>query len=263
MATLKSITDEIESYKATQTALSGINSTSQTSIWTALKNAIGMAILSVYNYFDLYKAEIETKIIKSHFGTTAWWIEQVKAWQYGYALTWNGSAFVYSTDDASARIVTQAALTVVNKQLQFKVAKTVAGVLAALSNTELTALNSYLQQIKFAGSAVNVISQPADFIRLEYKIYYNAQYDAAVVEQAVRDAADNYFETLVFNGRFSVNELTDTLQLVEGVNDPYFESANGRGYLALLASAVPITEYYTANAGYMIIEDFTITMIAQ
>jgi len=73
--------------------------------------------------FEDLKAWVKDYFAKHQPGTLAWWLDQVKNWQYGDELIFTDGVWKYETIDENKRIVKQVAVEPQGKLLVFKVAK--------------------------------------------------------------------------------------------------------------------------------------------
>lgn len=263
MKELEEIQAETEAVKQADTVLQAINTTSKTSVWGQLRDTIANIIYTVYNFFELYKKDVNTLAERGYLGSKAWFVAEAKRFQYGHELELINNRFTYSTIDEAAMIVKQASITVINKTLQFKVAgEDTGGNLIPLSVLQMDSFTAYLQKIKYPGTPVVVVSTMPDILNLNFKIYYDATILKSEVEQNVNNVIDSYLKNLVFDGRFSISECIETIHTVDGVCDVFYLSADGRGYYALPGDAEMFFEYYNSKAGYMIIDNLTLTMLS-
>src|SRR6185369_17612423 len=102
--------------------------------------------------------------------------------------------------------------------LTIKVAKGITGSESALSSIELTQFNTYMQKVKFAGTALNIISLNADQLKITATVYHNGIYSTSVMQTNVFAAIEEFLTTgLTFNGNLLVNQLIEKVLAVQGV----------------------------------------------
>jgi hypothetical protein len=260
-STLNALTPAIDD---SQTLLTDVQSSSRVADWRLWMWVVAVVQSTIYDFFESYKKEITALAAAAIPGTINWYCQQALAFQYTHPLVWNGSKFVYLNSDPSSQIVARAAAIESGNLLLIKVAKLTSGVVTPLTLTELTAFRSYINQIRFAGTRLIAISEPADLLKVYYTIYYNAQIPLATLQSAVELAITTYIANLPFNSSLTITNLTDAIQLVTGVTNPVFTSASAK-YAS--NPYTPVTINYTANAGHMIIDSSfplstTITYIA-
>lgn len=262
MKTLEQIKQEITDAKNAKTELDDLNSTSKVSIWGLIRDTVATVIWTLYTFFEEHKKEVRDISDKGYVGSAAWFTDQIRKFQYGYSLQLINEKYQYDTDDSDARIVQQVALEPLGKTINVKVAKLdESDELAPFTSAEKDALKSYIDKIKFPGTFIHVLSQPADLLNLTYRVYYNAAIGEDTVKDNVETAIKEYLKNIVFNGVFDAAESIDEIQDVEGVISPYLISANGRPHDADISYAEEFSEFYFSYAGYMETENLTIEMI--
>lgn len=263
--TVSEIKNEITSAKEAIPELAALSSISKASIWGLIRDVVAQVTYSLYQFFDIYKTEIQDIVNKGYHGTSAWFTNEIKKFQFGYNLLLNTDTdkayYYYDTDDKNARIVQQVALETLGDNTLIKVAKLENNQLIALTLSEQQALNDYIRLISYPGMFFQVQSSNADLLVLEFNVYYNALFGEGVVKTNIETALQSYLNNIVFNGKFKGSEAVDAVQAVEGVSDVYLKNASGRGNLTKLSDAILFDESYTSIAGYMIIDSLTINMI--
>jgi hypothetical protein len=260
--TTDEIYNQIIEEKGNYQYLDDLNSTSHTSVWRQLVYLFAFFSNAIHQLFSDFKTTIETIFAQNQPGTLQWWIAKLKAFQYGDTLEFIDGVFKYALIDVEKQIVTQAAVEVENQVLILKVAKTVDGQLTPLEAAEITALQAYINQIKFPGTFTQVVSQPADFLKLNYRIYYDAMLDKSEIETLIIAATDNYIQQIVFNGKFVVSELTDQIQAIAGIEDAVFIDGVWRNALLSDFDYQPIEDYVYSKAGYFTVVQLNLTFIA-
>jgi hypothetical protein len=128
-----------------------------------------------------------------------------------------------------------------NKQITIKVNKSGG---AVLSGSELTALQSYLSYVLFAGIQKTIISASPDYLMVECLVYYDGQY-VNVIQQNVELAITNYMANLPYDGAIEISELEDAIQLVSGVEDLVFVNVELRGNSTSPANATKLVSNST------------------
>lgn len=241
-----------------QTLLNDLTSKSKVAIWRLLFFVVAVAIWVHEVIFDKHKAEIEARANEVIPGTAKWYRDQCMLFQYGDPLVYLNRIYQYATIDETKQIIKRTAVIEANGQVRIKVAKLANGLPVPLSTSELTAFSAYVNQIKFAGTNIAIISHPADKLKISYDVTYNPLVmngNGELIENTsikpVEDAINNYIQNLPFNGILNLTKLTDAVQMAKGVIDPVLNSAEATyGNLAY----APILKNYNANAGYMEID---------
>ena len=226
MPTTEEIYDSIiaEKESGNYPELDALDSTSKVAIWRLWAWIAAFASKSVHELFESLKSFLADLFAKSQVGTIEWWTENVKKWQSGDFLEFLDGIWKYAIVDELKYVVTQVALENLGGVLLFKVAKDDSGSLTALDAPEQTALLAYINKIKLPGTNTSVISFLGDDLKLNYKIYYDAQLSEQDIRDKVLLSAQNYLSNIVFNGKFQHTELTDEFQKIEGVKFPIFET---------------------------------------
>ena len=232
--------------------LAELSSNSRVAIWRLIAYVVAFAIWTHEQVFELFKAQVEEIAAGAIPGTARWYFDRVLEFQYGEPLVYDNGIYNYAGDNPALQIVKYCAIEErPDGVVVVKTAKDSNGDPLELASAELAALQSYLQQIKFAGTRLSVVSFAPDQLKVFYEIFYDPIVPLQDVQQEVELAIHSFVKNLPFNGRFNINKLTDQLQLLEGVTDPVFQSAEAR-YGALPYQAV--TREYSSNAGSLEID---------
>lgn len=249
--TTQEIYDEIiaEKESGNYPELAELNSTSKVSIWRLWVWIFAFSSRSVIELFGQLKTWVEDYFARKQVGTLLWWIDQVKAFQYGDSLQYIYGVWKYATIDTNKQIVQQVALELNKGLLYFKVAKIVNSELVALSTNEIVALKAYINKIKLAGQFINIVSYPADEIKLAFKIYYNAEFDTSALTLNVNAAIKTYLQNIVFNGELIITDIVDQLQQIDGIMNPIFVSGSFKN--ANMPEWFDLGDYYNAISGYL------------
>ncbi|WP_080058286.1 hypothetical protein [Spirosoma aerolatum] len=226
--TQQQITAEIEDFQAKYTELSKLTTTSQTGVFTQIKNLWVLLNMALDQRVGQLISQITALIGAAQVGSLSWYANTIKAFQFGdYLTVYEGARIGYASVNADKQIVKQCTVTEgTDGRLLAKVAKSVGGVLAPLQSVELDALKEYIRQIKYAGVIVDCISLPADELRLEVTIRYDrlvlnasGQLLTDVTKYPALDAIKAYLQALPFDSTLRWTELTDYLQKQAGVAD--------------------------------------------
>lgn len=239
--------------------LDELNSTSKVSIWRLWVWIFSFFSKAIYELFVSHKAYMEDYFSKQQANTVRWWIDQIKKFQYGDALVFLANKYQYTTIDFAKQIVKRVALTQSGSITLFKVAKIDNEVLTPLNSSEKAALVSYINQIKFPGTFIEVLSIPADTLNLSYRIYYNAQYDRTDLEATIEQIITLYLQNIVFNGKIINTQITDELQKITGIFNPVFLSSEAKNYSESEYEAYQ--DQYQSLAGYVVLNDLQLEFI--
>lgn len=258
---------EMDAEQALQTGLSGLNSPSQTAIYTLWKYIISSAIWAHEKLWDLFKVELETIVDNAPIGTDSW--VQAQAFKFQYSATDPQIVslvnFVpsYPVVDTDLQIITRCSVkTLPNKVVSVKVAKSDPP--SALSATELSSFKGYLDDISFAGVQYNAVSLASDKLYLDAEVFYNGQY-STVISGNVIAAINNYLSNIPFDGYVRVSALYDAIQSVAGVTDVIINDMAIRADATafgsktyLVQNNATIFNKYPTFAGY-VVEETTVS----
>lgn len=256
MSTLTSLQPAVDSY---QQLLVDLTSASNTAGWRLLFFVIAIGIWTLENLFDDHKTWINNRAAEIITGTVPWYVRETYKFQYGDPLVWNGEKYEYAVIDPSHQIIKLANGNESGGIITIKTAKLDgSGQPEQLSSGELTALDDFWKKWKFGGARVQVVSRPADLLKVYYKIYYDPLVLTSTGELInspgvfpVEDAINEYIKSLPFDGTYVTTALTDVLQNVPGVLNPVHLSTEKKfGTFAY----TPLVDYYQANAGWLKID---------
>lgn len=151
--------------------------------------------------------------------------------------------------------------------------------LEALSVGEVSAAQTYIDQLGTAGINYTVLSLDSDKLYVEANVYYAGLY-SPVIQASVIDALDNYLENLStsnFNGYVYALDVERVIRAVEGVNDVEINRLSARYDSQTVLTGIDLVlgnellnRRYLTGAGYIIQEDTptytfadTLTFIAE
>lgn len=241
-----------------QALLADLTTPSRVARWRFMLWVVAVAIWVHERLWDAFRAEVEALAAGSHIGTLRWYVEKAKAFQYGHALVIENNVPVYAVDDPASRIIARAAGKEQGGYVLLKVAKEVSGALVPLGESERAALDAYIDEIKMAGTIVNILTANPDLLLVSATVYYDPLVMTAngslILEPAVfpvRDAINAYLANLPFGGEVVLTHLVDAMQAARGVINPVLGSVQAKyGGFAY----TPVAVKYEANAGHVIID---------
>lgn len=278
MKTIAEIQQQIIDAKTAQPELAGLNSTSKTAVWRLWTYLIASIAWLQYKAWEVFASEMDETIAAQKLYTLRWWQQKVLSYRHGQDLDTFGSysdAGLSPQDIAQRQVVKSAAVRVVTTNnvtwLLIKAAKQAGGKLQPLSIQEKSGLEAYINDIKPAGTGVEVFTGNADKLQLSADFYYNPLVlDSAgkridgTDDRPVLHAVRSYLQNLAFDGVVRVSDLADILQGVSGC-------ANRQAYVRRCATTyetpknfTDITAQYVSVAGYMDIDedDFSVNYIS-
>jgi len=275
---INDIQTQIHQIVASQSALSALNlSPSQTSIYQEWEYIVASELNYEEQLRDQFVDEINTTIAQHAVGTDQWVYDQSFLFQYDSSTPQIISLVdyvpTYNPVDTTKQIITRCSVkTQPARIVSVKVAKQDPPV--ALTTSELSAFQSYLDTISFAGVQYSVISANADKLYFKANIYYNGQY-APTIQTVVINAINTFMASLPFDGVVRVNALIDAIQATTGVTDVKIENMGIRADSS--STYIYLVQNFTENlislplvSGYIVEEtnsgfDFasTLTFIPQ
>lgn len=254
----------MDAEQALQPTLTTLDSTSQTAIYTLWKYITSQVINYFEQLWDLYKVDLETIVTNAAVGTNQWFKFKILKFQYSATTPQvlevdENYAVNYQTTDTSLNIITRCSVkTTATRTVLIKVAKENPPV--ALSGTELTSLEGYVDDIAFAGINYVVSSTEADKLYLKANIYFDGQYSATISTDVIA-AINLYLANLTFDGSLVLSSLFDAIQSVTGVKDCVFVDVAARADATAFGSKTYLVQTnttlirdYATNAGYIVEE---------
>lgn len=258
MRTIEDIQAQIDAAANEYPALSELQSNpSPVSVWRAMKAVFAFAAYALEKMLAEFKSEALKNIKERQIGTKLWYLEQLKAFQYGDLLIASSGRLRYARDNADKRIISAAGVKEGTQpgSLVVKALKEGGKVLTA---DELAAFSLYLNQIKIAGTQVTIQSLPANKIKLSITAELDRQrFDAngrlhGQGQPIIKDTIASFLRQMPFDGVFYLSRLEDALQAIEGVIDIHISSAH---YQDGAESWQILERKYESPSGHLILDD--------
>lgn len=241
--------------------LAEANSTSKRAIWRLFAFVQASAILLLEQIIDVFVTENDIKISKAIPATASWINSKVLEFQYSainpQIVQLVNFAPEYPTKDASLRLISRCSVvTTLSNQVIIKVAKSEPP--TALTSTELSSLQSYVNQIGIMGVNYNCQSLASDKLMIDAEVYYDGQY-STVISATVIDAINIFLAKLSFNGVLKVSDIELAIRNVVGVNDVLLKNikmrsdatAFGSGTFLIQNNTV-ISRLFPTVSGYIV-----------
>jgi hypothetical protein len=258
---IDTIIADMDAEQAAQTGLSGLNSVSNSAIYTLWKYIVAAQMYLLEVLWDLFKVDLETIVTNAAVGTNQWFKSKMLLFQYDATTPQvlqvdSNFAVNYTTIDATKRIVTRCAVkTTATRTVLIKLAKSEPPV--ALSAPELVAANAYVDDLAFAGINYIISSTASDKLLVDASIYYDGQY-SAVISTNVITSINTYLANIDFDGSFKLSALVDAIQTTVGVTDVVLNNVAIRPNSVAFASTTYLVQgkttlipIYPTNAGYV------------
>lgn len=250
---IQDIAQQMLDAKAEDSNLSGLTSTSQTSIWRLWIFIVAAAYNVFEQLMDLFKVEIETTVENNYVGTPKWIRQKCLEFQYSAVnpqvleITDN-TKIAYPVIDTSLRIVTRASVTTdLNKIVKIKVAKGEQP--TQLVGAEPVALQAYLSELVPAGVYWELINAVSDKLFIEGEVFYDGQY-SATIQANVEAGINAYLAGIDFDGLIKIVDLETSIRQVTGVKDLKLKN------VWLRANSIPLSN------GFKMIDTFTLVIIS-
>lgn len=243
---------------SSQQLLADLDSPSKVARWRLMLWVVATTIWVHERLWEVFRAEVDAIVASAHAGTPRWYVAQALAYQHGYALTEIDGIFSYPVEDPASRIVQRAAIVESAGMCVLKVAKDVSGAIGPLDPSELASFTAYIDDIRFAGTIINIVTDVPDKLRVQYDVYYDPLVllpNGALISDPgtfpVEDAINAFIAALPFDGRLVLTSMTDAVQQAEGVVNPVL--INAEAWWGAFAPA-PIVVSYGSHAGHMQID---------
>jgi len=253
----------LDSVAADTTLSTLLTSTSKRAIYRLWTFIVAVAINLLEQLIDIFTAEVETAAAAAPPATPSWVQAQVLKFQYSATVPQIIQLInfvpAYPVVDETLRIISRCSVTTtISNNVLIKVATGEPP--AALDSDQLTALQSYMEEIGVAGIKYNVTSTEADKIYINAIIYFKGQF-SAVISTTVIAAINAYLAAIPFNGQLKITELEEAIKSVQGVNDVVLIDVKLRDDATAFAdgtyiiqSQLLISRLWNTIAGYVVEE---------
>lgn len=261
-----------------QNTLGNVSSTSKVGVFRLIAYVVAVALWTQQKLNDIFRRELEGRIAESRPFTKAWYEMTARNYQHGnYPILPNGG---YAAPATAAEIQAVEASKVIDKAavvqtiisgagaLRIKIATDDGPGLKAVPEEVRAGFEHYMELMGAAGVFLIATTAAADDLLLNYKIYF----DPLVLDSEgrrldgtndtpVETAVRAYLKSVDFNGVLSLVKLTDVIQKVDGVTDPFLLAAaskyGGFSYADTNAtgSVGPITEFRRPESGYFDLDE--------
>ena len=150
---------------------------SPVSIENILFYVFAVALWTLEKLFDAHTEEVDDRIEQLEPHTLRWYVNKAKAFMFGYRLVTDTDYYdttgMSETDIDAARVVKYAVATESNTVVYLKVAGEKEGSPCLLTDSQFSALNSYINEIKDAGVSVQIRNEEADDMKMKIVVYYD------------------------------------------------------------------------------------------
>jgi len=265
--TIQDVIDEMVLDKQSKAELNDLTNPSNASIWYNILGLFATEVVILENLFAELEADLEVRKTEIPTGTLKWYAAETLLYQFGDILEIINGIPSYSVIDELKQIIKVSSATEQSGFVLIKAAKLdVSDNPEKLDPSELSGLTQYWIEKRFAGTAVQVISQDGDQMQVTALIEVDGQIIAADGQSVanpgvypVEEAIKTYWRNLDFNGKYTIMGMVDAIQAATGVQNVVVNLVEAKAFDAV--SYVDVTaltdQSYTAAAGY-IVEDANI-----
>lgn len=250
-------------------SISGLDSSSKVAIWRFFVWIVSYAMLTVYNLWDAFKAEITAKVEANRPHDIDWYKSRALDFQYGDTLITEGSnTGKYEIVDETKKIIKQVAVLSGDRKVIIKIATLSGDELVKIDDPDkVTAFTAYMDKQKDAGTELMIVNEDADKLKVEMDYYYDpllVKSDGTLISDSsvnvVEVAINAYLKNIVFNGQFDINKMVDYIQQATGCKSL---KLNFVGYKAgISTSYTQISRVYNTLSGYMKLEELSVNYYA-
>lgn len=242
---------------------------SRVSIESILFYVFAAALWSLEKLFDLHVSEVDSRIEQLEPHTLRWYVNKTKAFLYGHKLV--ADSDYYDTSNLSEadiekdRVVKYAVASESNTVVYIKVEGERKGKPWPLTDSQIAALNSYINTIKDAGVSVQLRNEQADLMRISLVVYYNPTLlsadgvSLADGSTPVDDTVKSVITNLPFNGVYRNTDLLAALQALSGVEVVDISKVEAKSRNA--DNFTEVVGFNRPYSGYFEIESLDVTYI--
>lgn len=229
--TIKDIYNQSIRERNKRMELTEFSNDSKLSIMNGIAWFVASMIYTFEAILDVFAIDITETINNRINGTPTYYANALLRYQSGDELTVreDGLAWGYTNEDPAKRIITQVSYTEstsdvnLDNKLILKIATGTRGDLSEIGPDELVPINKYINQIKFAGTRIEVVSRKGDVLVPRLSVFY----DGAVLESEIYDAIEGQLNDYVMNIDFDagvyVSKILEAVKKVDHVTDVYVD----------------------------------------
>lgn len=214
--------------------LSEYKSDSRLSVMNAIFWVVAAVIYSFESLLDVFALDISDLINNRINGTPTYYANALLKYQKGDTIVVreDGLAFGYNSIDTTKQIITQVSYEEstsdvnIDNKIIMKVATGGVGNLSIISEDDLIGINAYVNQIKFAGTRIEVISQNGDILVPRVTVFYDGAIETSTLYDNIDAALNNYIKNLGFNSGVFISKVIDAIQSVDHVTDVFINPSD-------------------------------------
>ncbi len=242
--TIRQIYEEAVVERNKRLELEEFSNDSKMSVLNGVAWMVAALIYTFESILDVFAVDVSETLESRINGTPRYYADALLNYQKGDRLVVreDGLAFGYANVDPSKRIITQVSYVEstdsqnVDSKLILKVATGKRGALHEIDAEELTLITTYINQLKFAGTRIEVISRKGDVLIPRITVYWDGAVPEAEIYDALDEALHTYVMSIDFDAAVYVNRVWEAIRSVEHVTDVWIDSSDTPAQGIFLAS---------------------------
>lgn len=242
--TIRQIYEEAVAERNKRLELEEFSNDSKMSVLNGVAWMVAALIYTFESILDVFAVDVSETLESRINGTPRYYADALLNYQKGDRLVVreDGLAFGYANVDPSKRIITQVSYVEstdsqnVDSKLILKVATGERGALHEIDAEELTLIAAYINQLKFAGTRIEVISRKGDVLIPRVTVYWDGAVPEAEIYDALDEALYTYVMSIDFDAAIYVNRVWEAIRSVEHVTDVWIDSSDTPAQGIFLAS---------------------------
>lgn len=242
--TIRQIYEEAVAERNKRLELEEFSNDSKMSVLNGVAWMVAALIYTFESILDVFAVDVSETLESRINGTPRYYADALLNYQKGDRLVVreDGLAFGYASIDPSKRIITQVSYVEstdsqnVDSKLILKVATGERGALHEIEAEELTLITAYINQLKFAGTRIEVISRKGDVLIPRVTVYWDGAVPEAEIYDALDEALYTYVMSIDFDAAIYVNRVWEAIRSVEHVTDVWIDSSDTPAQGIFLAS---------------------------
>ena len=262
--TIQEVIDEMVLDKESRSELDVLTNPSNASIWYNMLGLFAAEVVILEELMAEVETDLEARKQELPTGTLKWYAAETLVFQFGDSLEIINGIPQYSVIDTDKQIIEVSSATEQSGFVVIKAAKfDVSDDPEPLDTPELDALTQYWIEKRFAGTAIQIISQDGDLMQVDARIEVDGQKIDSIGESTtdpgvfpVEEAIKDYWKALPFDGKYTIMNMVDAIQAADGVLNVVVNEVLAKAFDAISYTDVTALsdQSYTAIAGY-IVED--------
>ena len=196
--------------------------------------------------FDVMKSEVDKQVALSQACTALWVQTKMFAFQYSDYIQIINGVPTYQTINTTKQIITACSVTSPSiNSVVIKVAKA-GSPLQALSDSELSASQGYINEIGTTGINYSVQSSAPDIITIGADVYCQNQYMSTIKADIIATIESFLSNISVtnFNGDLKMTDIEKCILNITGVNDVVLKDVAGRANTVLFIDRILLVSDY-------------------